>query len=527
MPRPTAVFIYVRKCLPIIAVIAGSFSIWCLLYTRCEENFQRPAPVSLLDASIEELGQLLQKRTITSAELVDVYLERISEVNGRLHAVNDINPDARSIAQELDRERALGRLHEATIITKLRKAGAIILGWSAYGGQCRGAYRDNQDPGGSSSGSAVAVSIGLAAAALGTETMGSIIIPSEWNNIVGIKPTLGLVSRHMVITKTPRQDVVGPMARTVKDAAQLLVTIAGKDPKDNYTMTQPFDTPPDYVKALDLKGLEGARTGIPWNGVLSEIYRPQSPEHLDVIMKAFNESIFLLKSAGATVIPTTFHCFEDPAIKKPWRDSYTGVYQNADSIPSVDSYIRNLDPGSTPIRNFSDVVKCTIHDPREQYPTRDISQWEGAQASKDSPSSAVVWEAYQHVYHQAGAQGVFGALEEDNLDALVLPSCISSALPAYAGSPVVTVPMGTFGDDVTTVWWKKDDPQMRSVIAGPGMAFGLSFLGAKWSEEKLLGLAYAYEQRTMVRRKVKPKVVPVAELKGKTWASKSWRHSVS
>ena len=518
---------------------------------------------SLLDATFEDIQLLLDQRSVTSLDIVNVYLERISNVNDELKAIIEINPDAQRIAKELDVERSLGNvrgpLHgipiivkdniatkdlmnntagstcligarvsdEATVVTRLRQAGAVILGkanmsewaawrsifnsttmgWSAYGGQTRGAYREDQDSGGSSSGTGVAVSVGLAAAGLGTETSGSVIIPAEWNNVVGVKPTLGLVSRHMVIPINPRQDVVGPMARTVRDAASLLSVMASKDINDNYTMAQPFDQAPDYVKALNYSALEGARIGIPWNGISLELYASGSHEHFEMIMKAFNSSIVLLEAAGATVISTSFR---SGSIQPPWIKRHP--YFDADFIPSMNHYLKYLDPKTTKIRTFDDIVNCTINDPREQYPTRDILRWKAALASEISPSSSEAWESYQHVYRHSGPDGVFGALAEHNLDALLLPSCLSYILPAYAGSPVVTVPMGVFGDEVSTVWRKEEDPAMRSVVAGPGMPFGLSFLGAKWSEETLLGLAYAYEQRTMVRRKIKPLVVPRAEL---------------
>ncbi|MCJ1400597.1 hypothetical protein MMC11_003803 [Xylographa trunciseda] len=551
---------------------------------------------SLLDITIEEIGQLLLERTTTSEELVDVYLQRILEVNGRLHAVNEINPDARAIARELDKERALGKvrgplhgvpilvkdviatkdkmnntagsvcllgaqvLEEASIITKLREAGAIILGktnlsewagfrsnfdttslgWSGYGGQGRGAYREDQDPGGSSSGSAVAVSVGLAAAALGTETRGSIINPAEWNNLVGIKPTLGLVSRHMVIATCPRQDVVGTLARTVTDAAYLLTAIAGKDKyeNDNFTLAQPFESPPDYTKALTSDALQGARIGVPWNGVIPDFYLAQSPEHLQIIMRSFNDSLAVLEAAGATIVHTHFPsllssqsenyseeaytCREQNAdghaatassrTTYPWDEAPSSTYEDADAAPALNAYLSHLDPTTTRIRSLHDIAACTASHPLEQYPTRDISQWHAALTSPVPPNSSAAWTAYQAVYQACGPNGVFAALHNAHLDALVLPSVFSFHLPAYAGSPVVTVPMGFFADDVGVVWRKRDDPLLRSVVAGPGMTFGLGFLGDRWSEERLLGLAFAFEQRTGWRGRRRPVVLPGAEL---------------
>ncbi|MCJ1288823.1 hypothetical protein MMC34_000353 [Xylographa carneopallida] len=551
---------------------------------------------SLLDITIDEINQLLQDRTTTSEELVNVYLQRISEVNGKLRAINETNPDALAIARELDEERARGTvrgplhgvpilvkdviatkdkmnntggsvclvgaqvLEEATIITKLREAGAIILGktnltewagfrsdfettslgWSGYGGQGRGAYRESQDPAGSSSGSAVAISVGLAAAALGTETRGSIIVPAEWNNLVGVKPTLGLVSRHMVIAMCPRQDVVGPMARTVKDAAYLLTAIAGKDKHENddTTLDQPFESPPDYTKALDRDALQGARIGVPWNGVLPNLYPAQSPEHLQVIMRSFNESLAVLEAAGATIVHTNFPSLpaaqseqhsrsarptelqstsRDPALISPhnaypWDDTSTSAYTEPDALHAINTYLSHLLLSSTPLRTLRDLAISTASHPLEQYPRRDISQWTAALTTPYSPSSPEAQHAFHTVHRACGPDGVFAALRNDRLDALVLPAVSSYHLPAYAGSPVVTVPMGVFGPEVGTVWRKEADPLLRSVVAGPGMTFGLGFLGGKWSEERLLGLAFVFEQRTGWRGRVRPVVLPGAEL---------------
>ena len=200
---------------------------------------------------------------------------------------------------------------DSTLASKLRAAGVVILGkanlsqwanfrsdnstngWSAYGGQCYGVYYPTQDPSGSSSGSAVSSAIGLAFATLGSETDGSILSPSEVSNLVGIKPTVGLTSRSLVIPISQRQDTVGPIARTVKDAAYVLQVIAGKDPYDNYTLAQPFDTPPNYVAACNFSSLRGKRIGIPRNVI------DPSEEPDGTVIAAFNAAVETIKKAGA------------------------------------------------------------------------------------------------------------------------------------------------------------------------------------------------------------------------------------
>ena len=280
----------------------------------------KPFP-SLLDATTEDLIVALESGLFTSVDLVNAYIARINEVNATLHAVTQLNPDVLTIAGQLDAERANGTtrgpLHgipvmiknniatfdamdntagsyalagakvprDSTMAAKLRQAGAIIVGkanlsqwanfrsdnsssgWSALGGQVIGPYFPDQDPSGSSSGSGVSATLALAHFALGSETDGSIISPSDANNLVGIKPTVGLTSRSLVIPISPHQDTVGPMARTVKDAAYLLNAIAGFDASDNYTSAIPYPdySVPDYVSACNFSALHGKRIGIPRN----------------------------------------------------------------------------------------------------------------------------------------------------------------------------------------------------------------------------------------------------------------------
>ncbi|MCJ1394279.1 hypothetical protein MMC18_007157 [Xylographa bjoerkii] len=305
--------------------------------------------------------------------------------------------------------------------------------------------------------------------------------------------------------------------------------MAGKDTyeRDNSTLAQPFDSPPDYTKALNRDALRGARIGVPWNGVLPHFYPAQSPEHLQFIMRSFNESLAVLEAAGATIVHTNFpslpagsHAATASSRNTyPWDNAPSSTYQYADALSALNTYLSHLDPLSTAMRSLQDIAACTASNPLEQYPPRDIFYWHAALSTTINPNSSEAWNAYQSVYQACGPNGVFAALKNDYLDALVLPSVFSFSLPAYAGSPIVTVPMGAFGEEVGTVWRKEDDPLLRSVMAGPGMTFGLSFLGEKWSEERLVGLAYAFEQRTGWRRRVKPVVVPRTELRG--W--RGWR----
>ncbi len=274
---------------------------------------------------------------------------------------------------------------ESTVVTKLRDAGAVILGkatmgewaqcrsrrassshgWSAYGGQCLGGYYPQQDPSGSSSGSAVAVSLGLALGALATETSGSIVLPAEKNNIVGIKPTLGLTSRSMVIPISMRQDSVGPVAQSVKDAAILLSAIAGKDPSDNWTSSQPFDQVPDYVKACNYSAFKGARLGVPRNGIDYFLDKDTKP-----IMAAFEAALDLIGNSGAEVVDkANFAQFDVPAFSRN-----SSIVLGTDFIAGLSAYLRELKTNPNNVKNLADIKNFTKDDPREEYPDRDVCQ---------------------------------------------------------------------------------------------------------------------------------------------------------
>ncbi len=408
---------------------------------------------------------------------------------------------------------------DSPVVSKLRDAGAVILGkatmgewaqcrsrqassshgWSAYGGQVYGAYYPHQDPSGSSSGSAVAVSVGLALGSLATETSGSIVLPGERSNIVGIKPTLGLTSRNMVIPISLRQDSVGPMARTVKDAAYMLSAFAGKDKYDNWTLAQPFEKAPDYAKACTFSGLKGARVGVPRNGIDYYLDESTAP-----VMAAFEEALQIIISAGASVVyKANFANFDPPAFH-----GNSSIVLDTDFVAGLTDYLSQLVQNPNKIHNLYDVSKYTKSDPREEYPNRDTYVWDRQSTRNITNASPESWQAYQVNLHMAEEMGVLGALDRYNLDALVMPTFTSFHLPAIAGLPVITVPLGFYPTGTATTMNKKG----TMVQVGPGVPFGLAFVGRRWSEETLISLAYAFEQRTLVRKRMKPLVSPSFEL---------------
>lgn len=507
----------------------------------------------LLEATTDELASGLQAGLFTSVDLVNAYISRILEVNDTVHAVVEINPDALIIAADLDAERVKGQtrgpLHgipvliknniatadrmqnnagsyallgatvprDSGVAAKLRQAGAVILGktnlsqwanfrstnssngWSAYGGQTYGAYYPGQDPSGSSSGSGVASSLGLALASLGTETAGSILSPCAASNLACVKPTVGLTSRALVIPISEHQDTVGPMARTIKDAAYLLAAIAGKDPNDNYTSAIPFDATPDYVRACDPSALQGKRIGIPRN-VLFE------SERTAPITEAFTLAISFVQDAGAIIVDNTnFTGYEELL-----NSEAPSIVLDADFFTDLPKqYLSQLATNPTGVQSVADVRNFTQRTPVEEYPDRNTGTWdEVLDVNGFGNTDPRFWAAYQTNLYLAGPLGLTGALQNYSLDAIMLPTAFAALVPAVLGNPVVTVPLGFYPSDTTVLTNGRGDLN----ATGPNLPFGLSFLGPQFSEELLIGLAYAFEQRTMIREKVLPYIRPTTEL---------------
>ncbi|GAB7338085.1 hypothetical protein MBLNU457_4450t2 [Dothideomycetes sp. NU457] len=542
--------VFAAFCALIIAVVGKDVG----PFTQTQiKNTTFPA---LIEVTLDDLVSGLDKGLFTSQDLVAAYIARIMEVNSTLHMVTELNPDALAIAKAADARRANGTSlspidglpvliknniatddkmnntagsfalvgakvpRDSTIAAKLRRSGAIILGksnlsqwanyrsdnssngWSAYGGQTKGAYYPDQDPSGSSSGSGVGASIGLAWAALGSETSGSILSPSDVNNLVGIKPTVGLVSRYLVIPISEHQDTVGPMARTVTDAAHLLQAIAGPDLHDNYTSLIPHNgSVPNYLAALNVSSLNGTRIGVARN-VLS-----LSSAYLDApVSSAFEEALTQIQSAGATIVDANFTAYPSYL-----RSNNETLVLNADFLSNLATYLSELSYNPNNITNLSQLDAFTHNFKAEMYPSRDTAVWDG-------PDGALVqgwnntdprfWPAYEANLYFGGEGGVLGALERNNVSAILLPTQLSPGVPALVGSPVVTVPMGFYPANTTVVKNRRGN----LVATAPNIPFGLSFMGRKFDEATLIGLAYAYEQMTMHRNDVQPYLVPNIEI---------------
>ncbi|CAE6442977.1 unnamed protein product [Rhizoctonia solani] len=529
---------------------------------RITATYSKPPKYpDLYEASILELQSGLDRCQFSSVDLVKAYLARIEEVNlkgPKLRAVIETNPNAVLQAASLDAERKRGKkrspLHgipilikdniaskgmnntagshalfgsivpgDATVTDKLRKAGAIILGkanlsewmhfrdlylaqgWSARGGQGTNPYYPGADPCGSSSGSAVATAIGLATASLGTETVGSLICPSSYNNVVGIKPTVGLTSRTGVIPVSSRQDTIGPISRSVADAAALLTAIAGRDNKDNFTQTAPKKIP-DYTQFLNPAAIKGKRFGVPRDIFTNDAVTGNNP----VINAEFDKALDTIRSMGGIII--------DP-IDSSLPSSFDSLQNNMASVLAVDfkvelnKYLKTLKSIPTRATSLAKLIAYNDAHQELEQPTGYEGQNIFLVSNMTSGYDSAYYDALRTNLALTREQGIDALLKSYKLDAIVVPSNGPMIIPAaIAGYPLITVPLG-FHPDNTTVVPSSAGP--NTVFPAPGVPFGLSFIGTAYSEPSLIGFAYAYEQRTHTRlkRRAYTEAIPTTQLK--------------
>lgn len=303
----------------------------------------------------------------------------------------------------------------------------------------------------------------------------------------------------MVVPVSQRQDTVGPLARTVKDAAQILQAIAGVDPKDNYTLASPFaNGPPDYTAACKLSALKGKRIGIPRNVIDESMNQYDAP-----VLAAFEEAISVMVKAGAILVENTNFT--------AYSEYQTALAPNV--VPIIDfkddlaEYISNLKTNPNQLFSLEDIRNFTWHNPLEDYPSRDTKVWDGALQLPNN-TSGEFWALYQQNLYYGGEGGVLGAISRHTLDAAILPTSIASGVPALVGSPVITVPLGSMPSGSPVIFNLRGNLIQRA----PGLPFGISFLGDKWSEETLIGIAYAFEQQTLHRQKLQHYIEPNTEL---------------
>ena len=278
-----------------------------------------------------------------------------------------------------------------------------------------------------------------------SQTDGSILSPSDVNNLVGIKPTVGLTSRYLVIPISQHQDTVGPMARTVKDAAYLLQAVAGPGGQydnDNYTQANPNKNHlPDYVAACNFSALRGARFGVARN--LIELFSDNSS---GPVLQAFNAAIKTIKAAGATVVDANFTALSEWAVS-----NNESIVLETDFINDLAHYLSELTYNSNNIHSLAQLANFTEKFPAEDYPERDIGVWQSALQLGYNASDYRAYKARQADLYLGGPGGILGALQRLKLNAVLLPTQFASPFPAIVGSPVVTVPMGFYPANETVV----------------------------------------------------------------------------
>lgn len=498
----------------------------------------------LAEWTIADLQAAMRSGRMTSRSITQAYLDRIAALDRQgptLRAVLETNPDALAIADQLDQERRQGKvrgpLHgipvivkdnidthdrmqttagslalegnyaarDAFLVERLRAAGAVILakanlsewanfrstrsssGWSGRGRQCKNPYVLDRNPSGSSSGSAVAVSANYCAVAVGTETDGSIVSPSNACGIVGLKPTVGLVSRAGVIPIAHSQDTAGPMARTVADAAALLSAMTGVDPRDPATQASEGRSAPDYTAFLDASGLKGARIGVP---------RRTGPN--PQVNALVEDAIKVLRDLGAEVV--------DPADLETAGQIGTAEREvlQYEFKADLNAYLATMPP-EVKYRTLADLIAFNEAHKDQEMPYFGQEIFIASQAKGPLTEQAYL-EARAKCLELTRTKGIDATMDKYGLDAMMGPSGGpaglvdlvtltgggggggSSQFPAVAGYPHITVPAGFYF----------------------GLPMGISFYGRAFSEPVLIKIAYAFEQATKARKP--PTFVPTLVL---------------
>jgi len=488
-------------------------------------------PNSLEEITVTQMQHDYQQGKYTIRDVVSWYLNRIDSLDKNGPALNSVimvNPDALAIADQLDKELAEGKsrgpLHGIPVILKdninthdkmpttagatvlknsfpgtdswvaamLRKAGAVIIaksnlsewanfrssvsssGWSGVGGQTKNPYILDRNPCGSSSGSGVAVSANLCMLAIGTETDGSIVCPSNNNGIVGIKPTVGLISRSGIVPISFTQDTPGPMGRTVEDVALCLGLLTGIDSADSKTLPSAGNSQDDYTKFLKKDGLKGKRIGL----------MKENMGFSGKVDKLIYETVELMKKQGAEIIEV------EPLKDKSFSEASFQVllFEFKDGL---NNYFSQLGPDA-PVKSLKELIAFNTKDSVElKYFDQKLLEQAESKASLDSPEYK---SALSKMWKGTRESGIDYLVDKYKLDALMAPTGSpawktdlvngdhfvggSSSLAAIAGYPSITVPMGFINE----------------------LPVGVSFFGKAWSEPTLFEIAYSYEQATKIRK---------------------------
>jgi amidase len=493
----------------------------------------RIEPFELDEITISELQDGMKSGKFTARSLVEKYSERIEKIDKHgpsLNSIIEMNPDAPSIAEDLDRERkakgARGPMHgipvlikdnidtadrmmttagslalvgskptrDSAVAQRLRAAGAVILGktnlsewanirsshstsgWSGRGGQTKNPYALDRNPCGSSSGSGAAVSANLCAAAIGTETDGSIVCPSSSNGIVGIKPTVGLVSRSGIIPISHSQDGAGPMCRTVRDAAILLGALSGPDSADPAITASQGNFSTDYAQFCKADGLKGKRIGV------ARKYFGFN----DAVDGVMEQSLELMKRDGATLV--------DPA-----NIETLGKFDESELLvlmyelkADLNAYLAKLGPGA-PVKTLKDIIEFNDRNRQKEMPYFGQDLFLKAEAKGPLTEKAYL-DALEKNRQLARTEGIDATMKKYNLDAIVAPT----GGPAWLTDLIDGDHAGGGSSNAAAV---AGYPNIN-VTAGFifGLPVGISFFGRAWSEPTLIGIAYGFEQAASSRQ---------------------------
>jgi len=492
-------------------------------------------PYSVVEVPLSQITADLTAGVTTSVEITEAYIARIAALDGPLNGVIGIAPDALDQAAASDRRRAAGQAlgpldgvpillkdnHDAVgmpttagswalaenfpaedseVTRRLRAAGVVILGkantsqfagfrnaasfnGSTVGGSTYNPYDETRSAAGSSNGSGIAAAMSFAAATIGTETAGSIVGPSSVNGVVGMKPTIALISRRGIVPISLTQDQAGPMARTVRDVAILLDVLAGTDAGDPWSAEADAHKK-DYVAALTTEALQGMRLGV---------LRPTG-DNAETVGPLFDAALRVLTAQGAELVEVPAEALIDP------RPEMRVILLH-DFKEDLDAYLAGTPPEVT-VRTLADLIAFSKVDPRESMHTMDL--WEDAQATEGGRQNPVYIETLGRAKRMTQDEGIDRLLNEYGVSALVTPTGGPAGVVQPDGTPgpgpIPEGPRGTRPPSLTVVAAVAGYP-LISVPMGlvDGLPVGMSFVGTAWSEDLLLSLAYDYEQASLAR----------------------------